>query len=600
MAKWYSAGSATVSKDSSKKHYLKTGVSCSATSVKVGISGSKLYFQFSGGSSTEFGHQSSVSSSYWYSDGDTLSQTVDVQNIIDLFIYCDGWSAGGPATNIRGSMIYGAKATPSGTASVKSGYVNPFQEKTFNFYMDYISGIETQYTIASGTFMWCDENDPSTWHSQAFTGSSVTIPANTFSSGSNYIYKANVVLDDGSTCEIGQYTFMTVDGTPTASPVSPSNMVIYGETDFYWNYSNTRGTAQYAYDLQLSDDLGATWQTIYSHVVTSETRSSVLTGITAGTKYWRVRAYNQDDVASEWSNSVSFVCNVPPSAPTITSISGNGRKTISWTATDQVAFYLIVEETATGKIIYDSGDVYSSSTQHLINEYLANGDYTVKVKIINVYGKESPYAEAQFTESSGILQPSMTLSYNSETGEVLITAEDASASVYYLKRNGVLIAKFTGATYTDRFAIGHTTYELISVDANDNFGSAIGTIDIMVTGARIILPDGQKINVSRRWGERFSAEIAEGRRYQANEFLGASAPSHTFSKMRTKRYTFVFDDYDRIAADLLGQVVFYADRFGNGDWVMPVAYTRTDFWYGNSTTLQLELTEHNEVISYEV
>ena len=599
--RWYSAGSASVSKDSSKKHYLKTGVSCSATSVGVGISGSRLYYYFDpGGTSTEFGHQSSASSSYWYSNGDTLSQTIEVTNTAYLFIYCDGWSAGGPATNIRASMNYGSKATPTGTASVKSGYVNPFQEKTIYFYMDYISNIETQYTIVSGTFSWCDVNDTSTWYTQAFTGSSVTIPANTFTSGHNYNYKANVVLDDGSTCEIGQYTFMTVDGTPTASPVSPSNVVIYGETDFYWNYSNTRGTAQYAYDIQISNDLGSTWQTVYSHVVTSETRSAVLTGITAGTKYWRVRAYNQDDVASEWSSSASFVCNVPPSAPTITSISGTGRHTISWEATDQVAFHLIVEKTATGDVVYNSGDVYSSSTQYLINDYLPNGEYTVRVKIINMYGKESPYASAEFSQTSGTLSPTLRLDYNESNGQVLITASDPDAIKFYLKRNGVLIAQFTGGTYFDYFANGHTEYELISVDENDNFGTVTGTIDVQIDSAKIILPDGSSISVSDRWNDLFSSGITEERRYQANEFLGASVPSHTFAKMRIKRYTFIFDDKDRIAPDLLGQVVFYADKFGNGDWVVPVGYTRTDYWYGNGTTMQLELTEHSEVISYEV
>ena len=98
----------------------------------------------------------------------------------------------------------------------------------------------------------------------------------------------------------------------------------------------------------------------------------------------------------------------------------------------------------------------------------------------------------------------------------------------------------------------------------------------------------------------FTAEMAEERRYQANEFLGASMPSHTFAKMRTKRYTFVFDDKDRLASALLGEVVFYADQFGNGDWVVPVGFTRTDHWFGGDTSMQLELTEHDEGISYAV
>ena len=601
MAKWYYVASATPSTDSSKKHYIKTGVSCSAVSVKVGRSGGKPQFYFSpGGSPTEFGHKSDVSSSYYYSDGDTLSQTIGVTSRADLYIYCDGWSEGGPARNVSAAMAYGSKATPTGTGSVRGGYVNPFQDKTFNFYMDYVSNVDAQYTIQSGTFSWCDAEDTSTWHTQAFTGSSVTIPANTFTSGHNYLYKANVVLDDNSTCEIGQYTFMTVDGVPTATPSQPSNVVIHGETDFVWNYSNTRGTPQYAYDLQMSNDSGSTWETLFSHVVTADTRSASVTGITAGTKLWRVRVYNQDDVASEWSETASFICNVPPSAPEITSITGTGRKTIAWEATDQVAFHLVVEDMTTGAIIHDSGDVYSSNTQYLINDYLPNGGYTVKVKIINIYGKESPYASAQFTQSSGTLSPTINVEYNEASGQVLITASDAEATGFYLKRNGELIAQFSGGTYFDYFASGPTEYELISVDANDNFGTASGTIDVHVRSARIIRKNGQIIDVSERWNGMFTAEMAEERRYQANEFLGASMPSHTFAKMRTKRYTFVFDDKDRLASGLLGEVVFYADQFGNGDWVVPVGFTRTDHWFGGDTSMQLELTEHDEGISYAV
>lgn len=601
MASWRNVGSARVSKDYSKRHYLKTGTNCSATSVKVGVSGSRLYFYYSpDGEVTEFGHQSSASSSYWYSDGDSLSQTIRVTDEVVLYIYCDGWSSGGPATGISASAAYSTKATPTGTGSVRGGYVNPFQAKTFSFSMNYISGIDEQYTIQSGTFSWCDAEDTSNWHTQAFTGSSVTIPANTFTSGNNYLYKATVVLDDGSTCEIGQYTFMTVDGVPTATPSQPSNVVIYGETDFTWNYSNTRGTPQYAYDLQISNDGGSTWETLFSHVVTANTRSAVVAGITAGTKLWRVRAYNQDDVASEWSETASFICNVPPSAPAITSITGNGRKTIAWESTDQVAFHLVVEDSMTGGIVYDSGDVYSSNTQYLINDYLPNGGYTVKVKIINIYGKESPYASAQFTQSSGTLNPTLKLQYNEESGQVLITATDENATRFYLKRNGVLIAQFSGGTYFDYFASGLTEYELISVDADDNFGTVSGSIVATVRNARIIRKDGQIINVSERWNAMYTVESAEERRYQANEFLGASVPSHIFAKMRTKRYAFVFEDADRIAADLLGEVVFYADQFGNGGWVVPVGFTRTNYWYGDDTTMQLELTEFDEGISYAV
>lgn len=590
---WVSGGSATVQRVAAKKHYYRTGtISCSAVAKYALNSTGTIFWYFSpNGDVVNTGNREIAA-------GTTISQTI-TSNASQVTPYIFATSYSSPScSSVSAVYNYGSKAVPTVYGSPSSGFVNPANDNLFSFGSNYISGIDEQYTVSSGTFYYKKTSEEN-YTSDAFSGRQYTIPANTLEIGETYNYYAVLTLDDGTTAQTPTYTLDTNDGTASVVPLSPSNVVIYGETDFRWNYSNTKGTIQYAYDIQLSDD-GAIWTTIFNHIVSSEQISAKYSGITAGIKYWRVRGYNQQDAAGDWSDSLSFVCNVPPSAPTITSITGNGRKTVAWDSTDQVAFHLLVEDTGTGKVIFDSGDVYSSGTEYLINEYLPNGDYTVKVKIINVYGKASPYADAQFTESSGTLQPTMGLDYNQETEEVLITAEDANASAFYLKRNGILIAKFAGGTYSDKYANGHVTYELISVDAYDNFGSTTGTIDVQIDSAKIILPDGSTISVSDRWNDLFSAAVTEERRFQANEFLGASVPTHTFAKMRTKRYTFVFEDKDRIAPDLLGQVVFYADKFGNADWVVPVGYSRTDYWYGNGTSMQLELTEHSEVISYEV
>lgn len=590
---WVSGGSATVQRVAAKKHYYRTGtISCSAVAKYALNSTGTIFWYFSpNGDVVNTGNREIAA-------GTTISQTI-TSNASQVTPYIFATSYSSPScSSVSAVYNYGSKAVPTVYGSPSSGFVNPANDNLFSFGSNYISGIDEQYTVSSGTFYYKKTSEEN-YTSDAFSGRQYTIPANTLEIGETYNYYAVLTLDDGTTAQTPTYTLDTNDGTASVVPLSPSNVVIYGETDFRWNYSNTKGTIQYAYDIQLSDD-GAIWTTIFNHIVSSEQISAKYSGITAGTKYWRVRGYNQQDAAGDWSDSLSFVCNVPPSAPTITSITGNGRKTVAWDSTDQVAFHLLVEETGTGKVVFDSGDVYSSGTEYLINEYLPNGDYTVKVKIINVYGKESPYADAQFTESSGTLQPTMGLDYNQETEEVLITAEDANASAFYLKRNGILIAKFAGGTYSDKYANGHVTYELISVDAYDNFGSTTGTIDVQIDSAKIILPDGLIIVVSERWNDLFSAAVTEERRFQANEFLGASAPTHIFAKMRVKRYTFVFEDKNRIAPNLLGQVVFYADKFGNADWVVPVGYNRTDYWFGDGTSMQLERTEHSEVISYEV
>ena len=590
---WASGGTVTVQRDPAKKHYYRTGtVSCSAITKWAYISNGSILWYFSpGGEVVDTG-------SHEIAAGTRISQTISSTSQVTPYIYAGSYSTPS-CSSVSAVYNYGSKAVPTVYGSPSSGFVNPAKDRVFSFGANSISGIDEQYTVSSGTFYY-KESSADSYTSIAMSSRSFTLPANTLVLGKTYNYYAVLTLDDGTTAQTPTYTINTEDGVASITPLSPTNVVIYGKTDFRWNYSNTKGTAQYAYDIQLSNDNGETWETIFNHVVSSESVSEEYSGITAGTKLWRARGYNQQDVPGDWSDSLSFICNVPPEAPTITSVSGTGRKTVEWEATDQVAFHLLVENNSTNETVYDSGDVYSSSTQYLINEYLPNGDYTVKVKIINIYGKDSAYASTQFTQSVGTLHPEMTLSYNKDSGEVLVTVADPEAVEFYLKRDGVLIAHFTASTYSDKFANGRTEYEAISVDSNGSFGTVTDSIEILIDGAYIIRQNGQKINVSERWNEKFSIGNTEERRFKANEFLGASVPSHIFAKMRTKRYAFVFEDADRIAADLLGEVVFYADQFGNGDWVVPVGFTRTDYWYGDDTTMQLELTEFDEGISYAV
>ena len=126
---------------------------------------------------------------------------------------------------------------------------------------------------------------------------------------------------------------------------------------------------------------------------------------------------------------------------------------------------------------------------------------------------------------------------------------------------------------------------MIGVNAEDNFGQAVFTVTVPAGEARLITEDGLTFSVSERWDNMNNASQTEDIRYSANEFFGATAPEHTFSKMRSKRITRAFYDPDRISAQLLGRVAFYTDEYGNGDWVAVISRTRSDSWIGDDTTI---------------
>jgi hypothetical protein len=132
------------------------------------------------------------------------------------------------------------------------------------------------------------------------------------------------------------------------------------------------------------------------------------------------------------------------------------------------------------------------------------------------------------------------------------------------------------------------------------FAQAIFTINAAVHSARLITLNGQVLTVSERWDNFNNAEQSEEVRYSANEYLGASAPEHLFSKMRVKRFTRAFYDPNRIARQLLGTVAFYADEYGNGEWVAITSYTRADSWLGDDTKIEMEVTTRKEGVTYAI
>lgn len=481
------------------------------------------------------------------------------------------------------------------TSSLSGGYKSPSKPFTVDLSATYYSDAITQYKIASGTF-YRKKAGASSYQQIPFTGRSVTVSAGTLESNTSYDVYLTAKASNGANATTSHATISTVDGTAVVSVVSPNNEVTHGDVTYAWNYSNTTGESQYAFDIQTSPN-NSTWTTIFNHVVTSQT-SANYTQTSSGDTYWRVRGYNQNNVAGSWSASAKYINNVPPQPPVILEIIPGGRIQVRWSAENQISYRVEVIDDATGQTMYDSGDVYSSESLALVNTYLPDGSYTIRVKISNIYGKESDWATSSFQQTSELSELEYSANYT-ENG-VTITILSEGFETYYLVRNGQLVAHFNETTYTDMFTSGETNYRLIAVDSEDNFAQAIFTINAAVPSARLITPSGQVITVSERWDNFNNAEHSEEIRYSANEYLGASYPEHLFSKMHIKRFTRAFYDPNRIAKQLLGKVAFYADEYGNGDWVAITSYTRSDSWLGDATNIEMEVTTRKEDVTYAV
>ena len=244
---------------------------------------------------------------------------------------------------------------------------------------------------------------------------------------------------------------------------------------FEWDYNSSVGGEQKKFDLRWSTDQ-ETWTTISQ--TTSNTYYDAPGGtFPTGNIYWQVRTYNEYDEASEWSDIQSFYAVGAPNAPTISSVSaGTARPTISWVAFDQQVYRLQVLSGET--LVYDSGDVPGINIRsQKIPIWLADGEYTARIRIKNEYDLWSDWGSAGFTiTTTKPDKPSFSLQRSAYGVEIHIQDVDAYALIYRSENDAdfICIGKTTVGYFYD-CSVGHGTeyrYFVRSVSANETYADS--------------------------------------------------------------------------------------------------------------------------------
>lgn len=301
-----------------------------------------------------------------------------------------------------------------------------------------------------------------------------TVPANTFPSGT-IEWRVKVTANSGTTTTSAWQEITTTDVTPTAKPVSPSGIVIDATiaNRFSWQHIISTGTPQSKADLQWSAD-GTTWNTLATVTGENQYYDVPANTFTSGTKYWRVRTYNTDGTASEWSEKAEFIAINAPSAPSIVIQSTGPRPRITWQTSEQEAYQLTLSNG------YASGTVYGTEKAWRSPVYLADGSYTVRVRVQNKYGMWSEWSAAALpishTEGEAI---NLTATAGHEAALTWQTA--GSYNFYLVERDGVAIARTVQKQYIDHTSIGSVTYRVRGCyDESDNYGvSNSDTVEIL-------------------------------------------------------------------------------------------------------------------------
>lgn len=358
-------------------------------------------------------------------------------------------------------------------------FVNRFQKNTFTWGATDDTAT-TQVCFAeikqtSAVFEWRVKN-ASTSNTISVSGATTacTVPANTFPSGT-IEWRVKVTANSGTTTTSAWQEITTTDVTPTAKPVSPSGIVIDATivNRFLWQHIISTGTPQRKADLQWSAD-GTTWNTLATVAGENQYYDVPANKFTSGTKYWRVRTYNTDGKPSEWSDKAEFIAINAPSAPSIVIQSTGPRPKITWQTTEQEAYQLTLSNG------YASGTVYGTEKAWRSPVYLADGSYTVRVRVQNKYGMWSEWSAAALpvshTEGEAI-----TLSVDAAHEAALTWRTAGSYDFYLIERDGVAIGRTVQKQYVDHTSIGSVTYRVRGCyDESDNYGvSNSDTVEVL-------------------------------------------------------------------------------------------------------------------------
>lgn len=270
---------------------------------------------------------------------------------------------------------------------------------------------------------------------------------------------------------------VTYEDVPPSAPTPKSPIGTYKDNKsiirFEWQHNSDVGGTQKAFDLQWSTDQ-ANWTTV-SLTTANNYYDMPANTLPAGNIYWRVRCYNEYDEVGPYCDIQSFYAIGAPAAPVLNAIPSNtARPVVTWSAFNQQVYQLQVLSGDT--IVYDSGVVPGISIrQHKIKAWLADGEYTVKLRIKNEYDLWSEWGSATFEIATAKpTKPSVNLQRAAYGIELHIEDIADYALIFradYDTDDYICIGKTTSATYVDNSVRnkGEYKYFIRSVSADETF-----------------------------------------------------------------------------------------------------------------------------------
>lgn len=308
------------------------------------------------------------------------------------------------------------------------------------------------------------------------SATTATIPAGTFAESSGQIQIA-ISTTAGGYAESAWITVNTTDQTGTTTAVSPRGVKIDGDTAqvFSWTYESPTGTPQTKAELQVSYDGGGRWQELA--IAQGDVRQTTIPAGTleAGAAAWRVRGFNSDGTPGEYCDGAYIIVSKNPLAPSYVTTNARPRLVIEWASTGQQGYQ--VQITQNGAMVFDSGTVFGVDKQITLPDFLPDGDFTARVRIIDKQGLWSDWTSIDGSVKNIPAEPISLTTKKRWFGVTLEWYTEGEYQAFYLLRDGVPVGKSAGREWTDWTTNGKHRYTVRAVkndgyytDSNDAVG----------------------------------------------------------------------------------------------------------------------------------
>lgn len=457
----------------------------------------------------------------------------------------------------------------------------------------------TTQSLGNTITLTLDPEDP-----ESYKG--VNIPANTFPISGTVYWKIrwkSELEDTYWETDIGTYS--TTDSTAVVTPTYPVNASIDGEIDnvFQWDYETDTGLPQYAFDFQYSNNDGLNWENLFQHQESTSPSCTVPANtFIAGNGLWRVRGYNTDDVAGEWSQQASIIVRAASKPPVISNVTTTPKVTITWQASGQQAFRLTAKNSTE---TYKSGIVFGTGKSFTIPHYWDDGKLQIAISIENRFGVWSDEAT-----TAVIIQntPSGNISLNgsvADYGAALSWRTDSTFKAFYVFRDGAAIASVTDTAYIDYGICGEAAYWVMGVTKEGNYTES-ETLNLYSAPEHAIIAavdsgDWIELRVNRGGMPEITETHMEDISYQYYSGRMYPVAYSSVFRERTKTFSFtVWKDAAEKLGDLIGQLVILKDYTGGK--IIGVLNNLQLSGYVRRPDVSFDITviDYNEEVSFDV